>query len=294
MDSKASTASGTASGRFGKLLIRMFMKQVRVTDVETVAESFRLVTLESPQFKGVAWSPGQKVQIAMGSAFVARTFTPIEWDAVAGRTRILGYMHGQGPGNDWLQYLHVGDACDVFGPRASLDVSHLMSMPVVFGDETSIGLLCALAGQYPLRRARFLLEVNEAATAAKVLARMGIDEVELLSGRRAICISPTSKPGFPHSWLRETQSFLPVRRRRYSALDVVSRPLERQGPDCYPSRIGPWAGRDWTKAPGQSSRGCLGRRYAPGAAIPRTPSDPLNELTLETSLQNIYLLIIHK
>lgn len=179
MDSKASTVSGPAPGRFGKLLIRMFMKQVPVTDVETVAESFRLVTLESPQFKGIAWSPGQKVQIATGSAFVARTFTPIEWDAVAGRTRILGYLHGQGPGNDWLHYLRVGDACDVFGPRASLDVSHLTSMPVVFGDETSIGLLCALAGQYPLRRARFLLEVNEAGTAAKVLTRMGIDEVEL-------------------------------------------------------------------------------------------------------------------
>lgn len=39
----------------------------------------------------------------MGSAFVARTYTPIDWDPVAGRTRIRGYAHGDGPGSAWVR-----------------------------------------------------------------------------------------------------------------------------------------------------------------------------------------------
>jgi hypothetical protein len=56
----------------------------------TIGDRFRLITLEGLALAGVTWTPGQKIQIAMGSAFVARTYTPIEWDAAAGRTRILG------------------------------------------------------------------------------------------------------------------------------------------------------------------------------------------------------------
>ncbi len=42
----------------------------------------------------------------MGPAFVARTYTPIEWDAIAGGTRILGYTHGEGPGSAWIGNLN--------------------------------------------------------------------------------------------------------------------------------------------------------------------------------------------
>jgi NADPH-dependent ferric siderophore reductase len=163
---------------WGRSLMRMLMKQARVVAVEPVSESFRLITLESPEFKGIQWVAGQKVQIAMGSAFVARTFTPIEWDAVAGRTRILGYAHGHGPGSAWVREVSPGDACDVFGPRASLDVGNAR-MPVVIGDETSIGLACALGGQLRPATLPCLLEVKAAAPVREVIARLHLDAAEL-------------------------------------------------------------------------------------------------------------------
>jgi NADPH-dependent ferric siderophore reductase len=164
---------------WGRSLMRLLMKQARVVEVEAVAEGFRLITLESPEFKGLPWVPGQKVQIAMGSAFVARTFTPIEWDAAAGRTRILGYAHGHGPGSAWVRDVSAGDACDVFGPRASLDVGDAR-LPVVIGDETSIGLAHALALAGQLRPAPLpcLFEVKAAAPARQTMVRLHLDAAE--------------------------------------------------------------------------------------------------------------------
>jgi NADPH-dependent ferric siderophore reductase len=165
---------------WGRSLMRLLMKQARVAEVEPVAEGFRLITLESPEFKGLQWVPGQKVQIAMGSAFVARTFTPIEWDETAGRTRILGVAHGHGPGSAWVRDVSAGDACDVFGPRASLDVGEAR-MPVAIGDETSIGLAHALALGGTPRAAALpcLFEVKAVASAREVTARLHLDAAEL-------------------------------------------------------------------------------------------------------------------
>lgn len=166
-------------GRLSRALIRMLMKQTRVVAAESVAEGFRLITLESPEFRGFQWVPGQKVQIAMGSAFVARTFTPIEWDATAGRTRILGYAHGSGPGSDWVRGTKPGDECDIFGPRASLDISHATGPRVVLGDETSIGLAYALSHHSTGSPLRCLLEVNTVANAREVLTPLDPGGVEL-------------------------------------------------------------------------------------------------------------------
>ncbi len=103
----------------------------------------------------------------------------IEWDTTAGRTRILGYAHGNGPGSAWVCDTRPGDECDVFGPRASLDVSHAAGMCVVFGDETSIGLAYALSRHAPGGPMPCLLEVNTVANTRDVLTRLGLDGVEL-------------------------------------------------------------------------------------------------------------------
>jgi len=166
-------------GKLGQALIRMLMKHAHVAQAEPVAEGFRLITLESPEFRGVQWGPGQKVQIAMGSAFVARTFTPIEWDAIAGRTRILGYAHGTGPGSAWVRECSLGDECDVFGPRASLDVGRINGICVMLGDETSIGLAHALERRSPDSRVRCLLEVTDMTHAHDVLTRLDLNGAEL-------------------------------------------------------------------------------------------------------------------
>lgn len=172
------TSTGRQPGRLSRALLRLLMKQARVTAAEPIAEKFRLITLESPEFRELAWIPGQKVQIAMGSAFVARTFTPIDWDAAAGRTRILGYAHGNGPGSSWVCDVKPGDSCDIFGPRASLDVGNT-DRRVVLGDETSIGLAAALGRHAPESPLQCLLEMNAPANARDALAALGLDAVEL-------------------------------------------------------------------------------------------------------------------
>ena len=134
-------------GRLSQALTRLLMRRASVVAVEPLADRFRLITLRGPALAGVSWAPGQKIQIAMGSVFVARTYTPMEWDASEGLTRFLGYAHGDGPGSAWLQALEPGAECDIFGPRPSLAVAGLAGPLAVFGDETSMGLAHALAGQ---------------------------------------------------------------------------------------------------------------------------------------------------
>src|ERR1043166_9073609 len=105
-------AAAKTPGRLTKTLLRLLMRRATIIGAERLAEGFRLITLEGAALKGTAWMPGQKIQIAWGSAFVARTYSPIEWDAAAGRTRILGYAHGAGPGSAWVRAVKPGDECD--------------------------------------------------------------------------------------------------------------------------------------------------------------------------------------
>lgn len=167
-------------GRLSKVLLRLLMRHATVVAVDRPADRFRLITLEGPALRGVDWLPGQKIQIAMGSAFVARTYTPIDWDAVAGCTRILGYDHGEGPGSAWVRGVAPGDECDLFGPRRSLDVSAVAGPFAVLGDETAIGLAHALRCQSFSVACRF--EVGDVVAGRGVTAYLGLDDA-MLFGR---------------------------------------------------------------------------------------------------------------
>lgn len=174
------TPDTSLSGRLNKALRLILMKSARVTSVESVAERFRLITLESNEFKDAAWIPGQKIQVAMSSAFMARTFTPMEWDTAKGRTRILGYAHGNGPGSDWIRRVGVGDECDVFGPRSSLKASNDLRSIAVLGDETSIGLAYSLLHEEPHRTVRCLFEVNDIHSALQVTTHLALGDAALV------------------------------------------------------------------------------------------------------------------
>jgi NADPH-dependent ferric siderophore reductase len=170
-------------GRLSKALMRLWMKPATIVANEQLAHRFHLITLEGPALAEVAWLPGQKVQIAMGSAFVARTYTPVEWNPSAGRTCILGYAHGGGPGSAWVRTVAPGDECSIFGPRASLDMSRLPGPLFLVGDETSMGLAYATTHQDPTRLVSVCLAVEDVESARRVAEHLGLHHVALVARR---------------------------------------------------------------------------------------------------------------
>ncbi|OYX64271.1 MAG: hypothetical protein B7Y88_11320 [Sphingomonadales bacterium 32-64-17] len=168
-------------GRLSKALMRLWMKPATIVANDRLADRFHLITLEGPALADVVWLPGQKVQIAMGSAFTARTYTPIEWNASAGRMCLLGYAHGDGPGSTWVRTVAPGDQCDIFGPRASLDLSRLYDPLFITGDETSMGLAYAATYQAPIRRVTTCLEVGDVEAARLAAGHLGLHDVVFCS-----------------------------------------------------------------------------------------------------------------
>jgi NADPH-dependent ferric siderophore reductase len=76
-----------------------------------------------------------------------------------------------------------GDECALFGPRASLDVGGMAGPLAVFGDETSIGLACALAHGDRTRSVHCHFEVGDVTSAGQVLAGLGIGDAALVARR---------------------------------------------------------------------------------------------------------------
>lgn len=166
-------------GRLSDMMRRLLMRRAVISACEDIAGSFRLLTFEGAALRNVTWIPGQKVQLAMAAPFVTRTYTPIEWDAAAGRTRILCYMHGDGPGSDWALNAMPGDMCDIFGPRTSLDARSMTGSVAIFGDETSIGLTRALLRENSTRSCHAYLEVSDTKDCGHVIGKLAIENVSL-------------------------------------------------------------------------------------------------------------------
>ena len=167
-------------GRVTRTLLRWLMRPARVAAVETLSPHFRLVDLEGEALRNVAWTAGQKVQVSMGSGLSARTYTPISWDADSGRTRMLSFAHGDGPGSRWASGLREGDTCQFFGPRRSLDLSGLESPVVLFGDETSFGLAAALRDCPQAGGAILVFEASDVTESRPVLEAIGLGEATLI------------------------------------------------------------------------------------------------------------------
>ena len=167
-------------GRVTRTLLRWLMRPARVAAVETLSPHFRLADLEGEALRNVAWTAGQKVQVAMGAGLSARTYTPMSWDADSGRTRMLTFAHGDGAGSRWASGLREGDTCQFFGPRRSLDLSGLESPVVLFGDETSFGLAAALRDSPQAHGAMHVFEVSDVAESRPVLEALGLVQATLI------------------------------------------------------------------------------------------------------------------
>jgi len=179
MNETSSPARHKRTGMIESTMVKLFMRNARVLDIEDIGNAFRIVTLGGEALRKVAWTPGDKLQIQLGG-WVQRTYTPIEWGTENGRTRILAYLHGDGPGTQWARTLRKGDECIVLGPRKSIDLTQLgFADAVLFGDETSFGLAVALNGVVQPEKTHLFLEVSSLAESQPAIARLGLENAHL-------------------------------------------------------------------------------------------------------------------
>ncbi|RXT42795.1 siderophore-interacting protein [Bradyrhizobium betae] len=163
------------------MLLRWLMRPARVAAVETLSRRLRLIELEGEALRDVAWTAGQKIQVAMGAGLSARTYTPMSWDTGHGRTRLLAFAHGDGPGSRWASGLREGDRCQLFGPRRSLDIADLVAPVVLFGDETSFALAAALRDNSRAGGALHMFEVTDVAESRQVLDGINLGQARLIT-----------------------------------------------------------------------------------------------------------------
>lgn len=167
-----------------RTVTRLFMRPATVVGTTDVSQNFRLIDFQGEALKDCTWSPGDKVQVKLEGGFITRTYTPIEWSSIEGRTQFLVYCHGSAPGNDWARHVAPGDERPFFGPRSSISLEGLSSPTILFGDETSFALALALerSSSAPTDR-RYVFEVNDRQEAAAVLATLKLPSPILIERR---------------------------------------------------------------------------------------------------------------
>ena len=146
----------------------------RVTEVRAISEHFRLIDLEVDQARLAHGGPVDKVKVNT-SGWNVRTYTPVLQPHPPGRLRLLVYLHGDGPGARWAGSLGEGDATQIVGPKAALQVGHAPF--VLVGDETSF----ATAMNFHARPdVHAVFETIHPQEAQQVLTALGVRNVSIV------------------------------------------------------------------------------------------------------------------
>jgi NADPH-dependent ferric siderophore reductase len=165
------------SGAIEKLIFH----PMTVTESEMVGEHSRLVRLQGDVFKGLRWIPGQAVEFYLGK-LTKRAYTPMDVDPDQGAARFLFFLHGGGPGSAWAGTLETGDVCHVLRPKNSLDFTSFTRPALFFGDETSLAAARAMSCHRGFAAGdRIMLEVTSPVETKAVVAKLGLEGVELLA-----------------------------------------------------------------------------------------------------------------
>jgi len=159
--------------RLADVAVAALLSQATVVRVDRLSAHFLRVGLAAPAFRRTESAPGGKLQLRPRPGNLTfRTYTPTRWDSEQGETEIVAYTHGDGPAADWFREVAVGDPCSVFGPRKSIDLATATGRVVFLGDETSIGLACALRTVNP--EVTHVFEARDPVETTAVLDRLGL------------------------------------------------------------------------------------------------------------------------
>ncbi|MFD5830701.1 siderophore-interacting protein [Lentzea sp. NPDC060358] len=177
----------TSPGRLTSLLLDLSTREAEVSRADDLGPRFRLVSIAGDSLKGVAWSPGDMVQVVVvGAALLGpwevRSYTPLAFDPATGTAEVLWYVHGGGPGSGWAASATAGTPCRLVGPRRAVPLRTSRRPLVFFGDETSFGTAVALrATPSGDGDVRFVFEVDSVEESRAVLARFGLTDAALVA-----------------------------------------------------------------------------------------------------------------
>jgi NADPH-dependent ferric siderophore reductase len=161
--------------RLADLASGVLLNTAQVTDVSQLSPRFVKVELQAEAFRTQTWTPGAKLQLRPRRGTLGlRTYTPTKWDNEHGTTQLIAFTHGEGPAAGWFRQVATSDACEIFGPRGSIDLRGLSERVVFVGDESSVGLACALSTVTP--DVRHIFEAANPAELTDVLADLGFTE----------------------------------------------------------------------------------------------------------------------
>jgi ferric-chelate reductase (NADPH) len=161
--------------RLADLASGVLLTTAQVTEVSQLSPRFVKVELRAEAFSSSAWTPGTKLQLRPRRGSLGmRTYTLIAWDGDRGVTQLVAFAHGDGPGANWFRRATVGDVCELVGPRGSVDLRGLSGRVVFVGDESGVGLACAL--HTVTRDVRHVFEATDPGELAAVLADLDLAE----------------------------------------------------------------------------------------------------------------------
>ncbi len=161
-------------------LERAFFRSAVVSTVTHLSGHFRLIEFVGESLKGEKWIPGQKVQFHLGG-LKSRTYTPISWAPMKGTSQFIMFLHGNGPGSEWVESLKRDTPCSLVGPRSSLNFAEMTEDSIFFGDETSIAAAVALhSSRRETQKDRYVFEVSSLVESAEVLQRIGLSNAKLV------------------------------------------------------------------------------------------------------------------
>lgn len=162
-----------ADGAFTRMLKRVLLKQATISSVEKLGPQYVRIRLQGDALKHQNWTPGDKIQVSLGRGFENRTYTPLSWDAAQGCAEFIVYLHGGTATCAFFDRVQPGAPLSFMGPRGSLEVNRLQQ-PLLFGDETCLGLAAALVQAQPHAGAALIFEADDIAQTRQVLQALGL------------------------------------------------------------------------------------------------------------------------
>jgi len=136
------------------------LKEVTVTKVEYFDEHFKKVRFEGDLSK-TNFSVGNVVEFRVNETDF-RHYTPCFYDKEAGICDVLFYLHSLGVGSDWAEGLKKNDTLKLIGPGGRIKLNTQARRHLVFGDETSLGLMHFFqTAVHPEQGLEMIVEVND-------------------------------------------------------------------------------------------------------------------------------------